>query len=188
MTPSSCTWGGGNITWRNYCYGSQSSIRRDNGYSFTVNNTNPDYTGSATYTCNAGTWDVSSTCIAMGCSFPSGTRTWGNCAHKDFTSRAISSKSSLTYNNNQTSGYTGSITYYCNNGNISVSSSSCSPNPIHGVCGYAQDGNYSGWPSADALCSVGTVANKVGGGSGGISWNCMGSNGGSNAYCSANID
>ncbi|MFT6374548.1 MAG: hypothetical protein ACJARS_001191, partial [bacterium] len=52
------------------------------------------------------------------------------------------------------------------------------------MCGSANGSNVYSAPSTSARCSVGSASDVSG--SGPYSWTCSGSNGGSNASCSAN--
>jgi hypothetical protein len=57
-------------------------------------------------------------------------------------------------------------------------------NPVNGVCGTSSGGSFTTAPTTN-LCSAGTATGVNG--SGPWTWSCTGSNGGSTANCSANI-
>ncbi|OGW37758.1 MAG: hypothetical protein A2Y97_09030 [Nitrospirae bacterium RBG_13_39_12] len=57
-------------------------------------------------------------------------------------------------------------------------------NPVNGVCGTSSGGTFTTAPTTN-LCSAGTATGVSG--SGPWTWSCTGSNGGSTANCSANI-
>jgi uncharacterized repeat protein (TIGR02543 family) len=59
------------------------------------------------------------------------------------------------------------------------------PDPINGVCGTSKDGTFQTIP-VSGFCTTGTATAVTG--TGPWSWSCSGSNGGTPATCSANID
>ncbi len=79
------------------------------------------------------------------------------------------------------SGFRGGVLHQMNNAAPNVN---CGSQGINGVCGSANGGNFNAAPSGSALCGTGNASFVSG--SGPWNWTCSGSNGGSNASCSAN--
>jgi hypothetical protein len=112
-------------TWLTNCGGSLPA--RSDSQTAVVSNTNVNYTGSATYTCNNGTWSAptSTSCTIKTCT--GGAKSWlTNCSA---TAATINAGASTTISNTN-SGYSGSATYACNDGTWGApTSTSCTAAP-----------------------------------------------------------
>lgn len=151
VAPASCT-GSGPLSWGSGC-GTTYTGTVSSGSSATVYNTNTGYTGSQNYSCNNGTFTLTSqscsanactngatnpptcntcstgyvwngtSCVAPASCTANGPLSWGSGCGTTY-SGTISSGSSVTVDNTNT-GYTGSQNYSCNNGTWSLTSQSC---------------------------------------------------------------
>lgn len=136
---------------------------------------------SETRTCNNGTLSGSYAYVsctvgsAASCSLPWG----GTIAHGQSVTAYSSSQVACGQS-------CASEARSCNNGSLSgsYSNASCSVAacPVNGACGSANGGSFPSAPTSN-LCSSGSQGEV--GGSGPWNWTCYGSNGGSNASCSA---
>lgn len=61
--PASCYWGGGTVSWGRGCSGYAGATTVAHGSSASVGNTAGGYTGSATFTCNNGSFSQSGFCF-----------------------------------------------------------------------------------------------------------------------------
>ncbi len=105
-------------------------------------------------------------------------------------STKVGTTTTTSYNDtglNASTAYTYSVSAYDAVGNASAQSSSVSATtpaaPVNGVCG-PSNGTVTTTPPS-GLCSVGSASPSILSGAGPWSWSCQGSNGGTNASCSA---
>ncbi|MDD5397020.1 MAG: hypothetical protein PHW24_03095, partial [Candidatus Moranbacteria bacterium] len=130
------------------------------------------------------------------CSYPAPAPTW-SCSNV-CSNLYNNTQAAFTSTNSSCTAPTGPVSYSlnCNCGTdpsktdlASIDSSSCtactaSNDQSNGICGVANGQSFSTVPSSPALCSVGLASPVTG--TGPWNWTCSGSNGGTNASCSAN--
>ena len=141
-------------TWNTNCTANLAAA--SNGASSTIANTAPGYVGSATYTCNSGTWSAP-TSVSCGIGSCIGrAETWGSCS-----GTSIATAWGATYVvTNTAPGYTGTATYTCNFGAWSAPSSQTCTVPVPTMCqcgGYTDHGpggNCSGMEGQFNCCGA----------------------------------
>ena len=155
------------INWSN-CSGTASSTQQDK--TTTVSNTATGYSGSATFTCDKDLFSLNSgsTCDYINNNCGSQTLYWSNC---------WGTASETTHGSNRTvsnsgSGYSGSATYYCNNGSYVYQSGSC--NVVYNSCPTQTVYWSNCWGSATSISHGGTrsVSNSGSGYSGSATYYC----------------
>ncbi len=140
----------------------------------TVSNSNVNYNGSATYTCNNGTWSSpsSTSCAIKTCA--GGTKTWlTNCSASVST---VSATGSTTVSNSA-AGYTGSATFACNDGTWGApTSTSCTANPSGCAAGTVAWNTYCSRSVAAASDgqNLGSLSSTASSGQGSATISCSG--------------
>lgn len=179
-------------TWGSACYGYTPGISA--GSQTTVANASATLSGSATYSCNNGTWTyISGSCSSGSQPAPApptstpciaSNQAWGSACYGYITGASSGSQASVTNTNSTLSG---SATYSCNNGTWSYISGSCSQTPQPCT---AQNVSWSScWGTAPTANNGGysAVTNSAGGFTGTGNFSC--SNGSwvySSGSCNAN--
>ena len=143
------------------------------GGSSTAGNVNGSYSGSATYSCNNGSWSLGNQSCTYtppaNCSAQWGY--WGSC------SGVISGTSHGSWSSagNSAANYSGSASYYCNNGSWSLGGQSCTYSPPPAGCSQTPvswGGGCSGLLSAISHGGSASARSSEPGYSGSASYSC----------------
>lgn len=202
VAPSGCSFNG-TVNWSGNCSAPFNGTVPEGGNQ-TLTNSAPGYTGSATYSCNSGSFSPPSnvSCNIKTCTYNGPVNWLSNCSAN--YSGTINYGQSATVSNTAP-GYSGNVTYNCTDTGWQQSGATCAPTAgvVNGACGSAANSGYTSLADLQAsgtMCSSGVVANGpqtwkssdsfdsngnlIPGGPGyylGVFWRCDGSNGGSNS-------